>query len=341
VFLRHPIATYASEALLELRDPAQLAIEVRAPSPDLFFHVLSDSVEALVTSRWQGLGYELLVPCPRQGLGGSSCPGQFSLEILQRLHERGKPEVTCLSCAEDYPVELLLTGFMQPDEPLAAQVRQQLSRVEDRLIRIEGQAADNAGAVRRVLRVVSTEVPDCPSLFTLTRQKSAGGRQLRFYQHHYRITLWCQEPGHWHPWEPATYEIDPPKDWFTRVGPYAAIVVRTLQLAVPLAGSIAVASLPAEQRESAAAHLDMMKTIVEDLPSDSLRQAEVDPGEATGQMSLAEGAAQRALRQIIFEHDRSRRFGGLRRVQSPSGEFLWVCPDHTSDYDPGLPDLPL
>ena len=49
VFLRHPIAAYASEALLELRTPVELALTVRAPHPDLFFNVLRASVEDLMT----------------------------------------------------------------------------------------------------------------------------------------------------------------------------------------------------------------------------------------------------------------------------------------------------
>ena len=42
VFLRHQNPAYASEALLELRTSEQLefTVEVRAPSSDLFFHVL-------------------------------------------------------------------------------------------------------------------------------------------------------------------------------------------------------------------------------------------------------------------------------------------------------------
>ena len=55
VFLRHPNAMYASEALLELTNPRELAIEVRAPSPDLFLHVLQDTVEDLIRKRWPGL----------------------------------------------------------------------------------------------------------------------------------------------------------------------------------------------------------------------------------------------------------------------------------------------
>jgi hypothetical protein len=32
-----------------------------------------------------------------------------------------------------------------------------------------------------------------------------------------------------------------------------------------------------------------------------------------------------------------RQFGGLHRVQTPDGEFLWVCDDHLAPYQPGLP----
>ena len=75
VFLRHPITAYASEALLELRGSSELAVEVRAPSPDLYFNVLRDSIENLITRRWPGLDYHLFIPCP--GNNGSPCPGQF------------------------------------------------------------------------------------------------------------------------------------------------------------------------------------------------------------------------------------------------------------------------
>ena len=153
--------------------------------------------------------------------------------------------------------------------------------------------------------------------------------------------MWCAHPGYWHPWDRAAYQINPPKEWLLKISPYAALIVRTLQLVVPLAGSIAVASLPADQIESAAAHLEMMKTIVDDLPGQPLKElADVDPGQVTDQMTAAEGDALRALRALIFEHDPSRKFGGLRRVQAPSGDFLWVCPNHYTEYDPGLPVVP-
>jgi hypothetical protein len=58
-----------------------------------------------------------------------------------------------------------------------------------------------------------------------------------------------------------------------------------------------------------------------------------------GRLTSAKGADLRALRAIVFKHDPARLFGGLQRVLTPSGDFLWVCPHHHPDYEPGLPDL--
>ena len=342
VFLRNPIAMYDSEALLELVVPTQLVLEVRAPSPDHYFHVLSDSIQTLINSRWPGLTYQLLIPCPTITPDGTRCSHLLPMEDVLVYREEGETRYLCARCRTRHDVSALLTGFPVPVQTLAADmVQQQLDRVEHRLSRMEGQAADTAAVVRRVLRVVSAEITDCPALFTLTQDRQAGDRFRQIYRHHYRLTLWCAHPGYWHPWDPASYQINPPKEWFSRISPYAALIVRTLQLVVPLAGSIAVASLPTEQIEGAAAHLEMMKTIIDDLPGQSAKvRAYAGLGQVVGQITAAEGEALRALRLLIFEHDPLQKFGGLRRVQEPSGDLLWVCPDHYTDYDPGLPAVP-
>jgi hypothetical protein len=107
--LRYPIDAYNSEALVELRDDRHLAVEVRAPSPDLFFNVLRDSVEDLITHRWPGLEYQLLIPCPTRDPAGAACPGGFKLFKLLEFRERGKTDITCLECGEDLDIGALLT----------------------------------------------------------------------------------------------------------------------------------------------------------------------------------------------------------------------------------------
>ncbi len=344
VFLRHPITAYASEAVLELRSSRELALEVRAPSPDLYFNVLRDSIEDLITHRWRGLTYELLVPCPGWPSDISRCPGQFSLDGLLRLREHGHTTYPCTECAQVHEISALLTGFTASRQPLGAELSQmhdQLARIENGVIRVETQAAETAESVRRVLRVVSAEVTDCPRLFTLAPVRASGARRSRFYQSHFRLTLWCEHPGYWHPWAPASYDLDPPKDWLVKVSPYATLIFRTLQLVVPLAGSIAVASLPQDQIEGAQAHLDTMRTIVEDFTSSPKRtSSKSDLRDATGQLTVTEGYALREFRTALFECDPKRAFGKMRRVQAPSGDFLWVCTDHYSEYDPGLPVVP-
>jgi hypothetical protein len=85
-----------------------------------------------------------------------------------------------------------------------------------------------------------------------------------------------------------------------------------------------------------------MKELVKPLPT---ALPSTDPklraGDAATALTPAEGAALRAFRQFLITTDRARRFGGMRRVQAPSGELLWVCPDHYPTYDPGLPTLPV
>jgi len=344
VFLRHRIAAYHSEALLELRGSTELAVQVRAPSPDLYFNVLRDSIEDLIGRRWPGLGYRLYVPCPGATADGPPCPGTFPLDGLLRQREGGQVTAVCMDCPATPDISALLTGFAAPTVPLTVQLEQVNSQLADLkadlktgITGVQGQAAQIADTIRRVHQIVGTEVTDCPRLFTLAAARPTGVKRALIHQDHYRLTLWCEHPGYEHPWEPAAYNLDLPKEWLAQVAPYAVLVFRALQLIVPLAGAVAIAALPSAQQAAAQTHLQVMQAIVADLPATAETRAEASLGETTGQLTAAEGAALRALRAIIFEHDPLRAFGGLRRVQAPAGDLLWVCEHHYPDYDPGLP----
>jgi internalin A len=79
--------------------------------------------------------------------------------------------------------------------------------------------------------------------------------------------------------------------------------------------------------------------VAEKVLPDRVRKELTDIGEE-GWRS-AEGGGLRALRALLVELDPAMRFGDLRRVLTPSGDYLWICPDyHYREYDPGLPTLP-
>jgi internalin A len=346
VFLRHPIDAYRSEALLELVRDNELALEVRAPAPDLYFNVLRDSIEVLITRRWPGVSYRLYVPCPGKSRR-PACQGRFPLDGLLKIRDAGQTDVVhCMDCGQEQQISVMLTGFTVPAEPLSVaidQIHDQLAELTNGVEAVHGQAAEIADTVRRVSRVVSTEVTDCPRLFTLGKRRQGIIDRAMLHRDHYQLTLWCEHPGHEHPWSAATYDLDPPKAWFVKVAPYARLVFRTLQLIVPAAGAIDVDAISPPHRDDAKARLDIMQAIVDDLPSDSIAVSGrefADRDGGTGKLTQAEGQALRAARKIIFDHDYLRAFGGMRRVQSPAGDLLWVCPDHYPEYDPGLPTLP-
>jgi internalin A len=319
-------------------------VEVRAPSPDYFFNLIRGSIEDLLTRRWPGLSYELLIPCPTLTAEGSRCLSLIPMKGLLGYREEGETHYRCMDCMVRHDLSALLTGFAQPTlslQPQLERLHDELADAKSSINELKAYAADTADAIRRILRAVSTEITDCPRLFTIAPENPSGSRRLRIDQRHYRLILWCEHPGHWHPWPAASYSIDQPREWLVRISPYATLVFKALQLVTPIAASVAGVVLTADQLKHAQGEIQLMKTLVAVLPD---KEAEAQGGhlinrESANQLTPAQGQAWRALRVVIFEHDRERAFGDLRRVQASSGEFLWICPDHYADYDPGLPSI--
>ncbi|GAA2191234.1 COR domain-containing protein [Micromonospora lupini] len=370
VFLRHPIDAYQSEALVELEADHKLAIEVRAPSPDLFFNVLRDSLERLLTTRWPGLPFKLFVPCPSRGIGGVACAGRFPLDGLIKFRERSMrpspgqtvglydPEPTswpsnrqevmlpCLTCQRDHDVAGLLTGFVVPQpfgvelnrlERRLSTLSQEVGLIGDHMAETASFAADTAHHLRRLVQAVGTEVTDCPRLFTVATIPPVGWRRFWFGQRSIRITLWCEQPGEWHTWDGANYVLTQPRAWLRTAAPYLNLMLKTLRLVYPVAASVAGYVTP--DLDKAQRELDLMKSLVDSLPT-SLAEDALAPPESRHTLSVAEGAALRSFKVLLMQLDATRAFGGLGRVLTPTGEFLWVCPSHRRLHDPGLPVLP-
>ena len=116
------------------------------------------------------------------------------------------------------------------------------------------------------------------------------------------------------------------------------MVSKTLRIVVPIAGALAGTMMDEVTQKELADEMKLMDRIAGALPSgmDIDREAV----EGTDQLTRAQGEGLRALRQLLLELDKPRSFGGMRRVVTPSGDVLWICPEHYPEYDPGLPELP-
>jgi internalin A len=340
VFLRHPTLKYASEALFELRNDRELLVEVRAPSPDMFFNVLRDSLELLILHRWPGLKYQLFIPCPGTHPNGMPCDSLFPIDGLMRRRETGASGQNCLHCDGEYDVAELLTGFSAPKLKLRRQLeelRSEISAVATDVRHTEELITQGADSMRRVMKAVGVEVTDCPRLITIKFDKRKW-RPSSAIERRYVLTLWCEHPGEQHPWPPAIYHINEPAKWLADVAPYLKFLVKALRLAVPIAGAIADVSVPKEQFDVASQEIELMNSLVEALPeAPDSKKWEMD---SAGSLTPMEGGALRGIRTLLFRQDPIREFGDLRRVQNASGDFLWICPEHYSKYDPGLPRIP-
>jgi hypothetical protein len=201
-------------------------------------------------------------------------------------------------------------------------------------------AADIAQQIRTLLRTVSTELPDCPRLFTLVPHHKTGRRRAEMWRDYYQLTLWCEHPGYEHPWAPAQYEFTRPKPWLETIGPYALMVCRLLHAAIPIGTAALGATMPEHELKRVKQDLQLMNALAAQLPESGIESLLPILDEEA--IKSVEGAGLRALRTLLVEVDPTMAFGDLRRVVAPSGEFLWVCPtpEHLHVYDPGLPELP-
>jgi internalin A len=119
------------------------------------------------------------------------------------------------------------------------------------------------------------------------------------------------------------------------VAPYLRIAARIVSFVAPIVGG--VAALADEATSGVEKSADLMKSIADavnsPIPGMSV-QLDRSP------LTPAEGSALRLLRELLLELDPSRKFCGLRRVMSPTGEYMWLCPQHYATYEPPLPRLP-
>lgn len=333
VLLSH--TQYGSDAVFELdaNNNTDLSLTVVGPSPDYFFHVLTDGLEELIQQRWRGLTYEFLVPCPNADSAAIRCKGNISYNALRKFRERGDSTVPCMTCANWFDVTELLTGFGR----MSASINTVLHELRDVAINVETLRARSAWIaqhVRTIIKVLSTEVTDCPRLFTLVPADRSVVIAKLSPKDKFELTLWCEEPGNEHPHPEATYKFLPPKGWIETVSPYVKFVVNVLRFAVPIGVTAYGAAITEEQLKTAKADLDLMKIIAEKLPESDFQADTVQRG-----MTKAQGAALRSLRTLLGTLDPSSEFGDLRRTVTPSGDILWVCPKHYRQYDPGLPEL--
>jgi len=314
-----------------------LQLTVRGPNPQNFFALLKDGIEVTL-DRFPGLGTERLIPC--LGHNGEPCSHEFSYAHLQKAIERTPPasEIQCPASFKPVSIPGLLFGLHWR---LQDKVLERIDTLETTIVTtvVEGQEEIMAelSALRELAQREFTNIyrreqsvidSHCPNVFALrVRDKTITGSQKL------ELQLYCQAPGYWHPTaQGGQYTVDDPANWIKAVAPYLRKLVTVLKYAAPLAGPWVAWAWPAYEKMFKN-DIKLTTELVKKLPDFEGREAGLieTVGDPRGP-GRASGAALRALRQLLDDKDPDHHWGGLKKVLTPEGHYLWLCEYHAQEY---------
>ncbi|NET38765.1 MAG: GTPase [Cyanothece sp. SIO1E1] len=325
-------------------------LTVRGPMPHSFFDVLREGFE-LTLSRYPGLAITRLIPCPdplREG-----CLHEFNYANLTKRLERTPPKETidCEQCLETISVTRLLFGLHYTTQD---QVLERIDRFENNM---ETALQDGFQELRELVQREflrqfrrDQKLPEsyCPNLFVLLPDNRNRWHQDICSQR-INLQLYCQYPGEVHPIcnpdhlptqkDPSQgfYPIDTPDQWLQTIAPYVSRMVKVLKYAAPLVSPV-LGSAVSDLDQQVKADVTLMNALVGKLPditkSDKFALAGADikhlkhaDQEMIDQERLI-GSGLRALREFLKQEDPKECWGGLQRVLTPEGDYLWLCEKH-------------
>ena len=130
------------------------------------------------------------------------------------------------------------------------------------------------------------------------------------------------------------YPIEQPARWMQQMAPYVKYLCRFLKYTMPLV-TPGLAKLAPDIEKVIGNDLRLMGELVKKLPE--IESPELGMGLRSREKFMpdvraVEGMELRALRSLLDKQDPERNWGGLSKVRTPEGHYLWLCPYHREEY---------
>jgi internalin A len=318
-----------------------LQLTVRGAMPHSFFDLLKEGIE-LTLRRYPGLQITRLIPCPDPNQ--ENCLHEFDYANLVKRLERTEPKesIECPSCLENISVTKLLFGlhWTTQDAVLAKLDKIQGGQSELREL-VQSQFLRQFRQQQKFLE------SHCPNVFVLrpddrSRLKQAWEQEIgtqRIY-----LQLYCQMPGCMHPTidpnDPqkpcGLYSVDAPQQWFQVINPYYRRMVGVLKFATPLIGPWLGIMEASDYETIFKDDIALAKELAGKLPDLKGGDSDYTRALMSGDRHLEtlDGAALRALRQLLEQKDPSKQWGNLKQILTPEGDYLWLCEHHARSFNP-------
>lgn len=322
-----------------------LTLTVRGPMPHNFFTLLKDGLD-LTLNRFPGIDIKRKVPCP--GHNGEACVYDFDFSQLQKAVEKTPPvlEIQCHETLESVSVSALIFGLhwnIKDEVLLQLEDLKQSSVERDKELIAEMQYLKyGMNELRELAQREFTKIfhreqskPEsyCPNIFVL-RPADGQGWLRSVLNQKMHLQLFCHAPGKWHPTpDGGLYEIDKPNLFIKAVAPYVQKMAAVLKYTAPLVGPWLGMTSP-DFGKAMEKDIKLMEELVKKLPDvkSSSEHDTAEPTDGTLPSERIEGAALRTLRKLLDRKDPQQQWGGLKKVLTPEGHYLWLCPYHAAEY---------
>jgi hypothetical protein len=348
---------YNGRALIE-RQNDNIRIIVRAALPERFLHQLCEEVKELVENFWKGINCQITVPCH------PPCRGLFEIEALITARQKNRPEFPCRVCNEWVSIDSLINKPKADDSTI--ELKQKLDAMS---AQIQHGFQNTSADIRRVmtqidrqydvlLNTLNHDGKEAPRLISIIPVEPTFWSKPNWVSQKIKLILWCEHsrlplPLLWNDESKGVYELEMPRQWLINIAPYAKFVATTLSLVLPIAGAGAKIAIDdnAKNLEEAADLFKELGTgglgaaskfgeqLIAGDDIDLIPDASIRNRFAHGNPLTPEAGMLREIQQLLKAKD--IRFGGLVRVQTKRGEFLWVHPDYKQEYSPDLPIVPV
>lgn len=328
------------------RDPSTnvefLELTVRGPMPHNFFDLLKEGIEVTL-NRYPGLKVTRLIPCPDPNQ--ETCQHEFDYANLIKRLERKQPKnnIECPNCLENIYVPQLLFGLHPTTEAAVFQKIDELNQTT------QAGFSDMQSGFSELRELLQREFlrqfrrdqqfpeSQCPNVFAL-RPDDRGMWTKDLDQTRINLQLYCQAPGQWHPTSTpeqpknGLYTIDVPKKWLQAMAPHMRRLVKVFKYASPLVSPVLGKTLP-DIAEAVKADVGLMNALVTKLP-DIMDSPEFrwQDDRHEDEIERLSGSALRSLRHFLDEKDPQQHWGGLKRILTPEGDYLWLCEKHAREY---------
>jgi internalin A len=317
------------------RERRYIELAVRGTTPYSFFTLLRDGIDVTL-DRFEGLEVKRMIPCP--GHEGELCSYEFDLHAVERALSKKIELLQCQVTLEDVEVSKLLFGVRWRNAQ--EQVLERIDKLEDTL---SGRFDELQEYIQReftaLFRIEQANIDTtCPNIFTISPLK-ADNWLASLYQQEMGIQLCCQAPGEWHyPLNEnkqvvGSYVLKEPSKWIQSISPYLRRLIKILKFTTPITGSWLNMSDVQMYTDHFEKQLKFTQTLVDKLDELSIgtKVHDIDKLDS-GRNVVIEGADLRVLRQLLDTLDPSQYWGGLRRVLTPEGHYLWLCEHHAKTY---------